>query len=336
MIKKISNLKKKKEAEKLPARITNDTVAQHREKVLAGGRKLKYPHQYTRRTLVRNAIIIGVGALLLFVAVVGAQLYLLKDTSDWAYRVTRVLPLPVAQIDGEYVKYSDYHLYYRSTVAVLISQGHSVDSLSNDRMKFQKQQAMDRALEDVYAKKIAQDKNIELPTDQQANERIDQQRKESGLSEGAYATAINDHLHWTMDELRLAMKNTILRQNVAYAVDSEAKKLSDSVEKRISAGEDLKTIAQSYDKSVEFQENVSVPKDNSDGGLSVAASKLEPGKTSKAIKTLAGDGYYFITRLSSDSNTISYSYIRVPLTVFAKDFKATKDSDSTKIFISLD
>jgi hypothetical protein len=62
MMKKIFK-KKPKQKKELPTRITNDTVAEHREHVLAGGRKLKYPVQYTRSALVRNTIIIS--ALLL-------------------------------------------------------------------------------------------------------------------------------------------------------------------------------------------------------------------------------------------------------------------------------
>ena len=60
MIQKIKKVLpgKKKETNNLPTRITNDTVAEHREKVLAGGRKLKYPLQYTKRKLVRNTILI--------------------------------------------------------------------------------------------------------------------------------------------------------------------------------------------------------------------------------------------------------------------------------------
>ena len=136
MIQKIKKVLpgKKKETNNLPTRITNDTVAEHREKVLAGGRKLKYPLQYTKRKLVRNTILISLGALVAFVVLVWVQLYVWRDTSEWAYRVTRVVPVPVAQIDGEYVRYSDYLLYYRSTVAVLENQGRSGDDLSKDRM----------------------------------------------------------------------------------------------------------------------------------------------------------------------------------------------------------
>ena len=42
------------------SRITNETVAEHREKVLAGGRKFKYPLQYQRHKLIVNTLIIGI------------------------------------------------------------------------------------------------------------------------------------------------------------------------------------------------------------------------------------------------------------------------------------
>ena len=76
--------KKPKQKKELPTRITNDTVAEHREHVLAGGRKLKYPVQYTRSALVRNTIIISAVALVALVAGVWAQLYVFKDTGDIA------------------------------------------------------------------------------------------------------------------------------------------------------------------------------------------------------------------------------------------------------------
>jgi hypothetical protein len=337
MIQKIKKVLpgKKKETNNLPTRITNDTVAEHREKVLAGGRKLKYPLQYTKRKLVRNTILISLGALVAFVVLVWVQLYVWRDTSEWAYRVTRVVPVPVAQIDGEYVRYSDYLLYYRSTVAVLENQGRSGDDLSKDRMKFQQEQAMDRALEDAYARKVAREHNVALADDKQVNDRIEQQREESGLSESSYSTAINDHLRWTMDELRVAMRNTILRQDVAFAVDEPALKLSETIGERIAKGENLQTLAQEFGSSVEYQEGIVVPKDNSDGGLSIAADNLEVGKTSSAIKALTGDGYYFITRQTSSDSEIAYSYLKVPLTVFKKDFTAAQDSDKTKLFINI-
>lgn len=333
MIKKMIS-RKKKPTEKLPTRITNDTVAQHREKVLAGGRKLKYPLQYTRSRLVRNTIIISISVLVALMVLVWAQLYVWKDTSDLAHRITRAIPLPIATIDGEYVRYSDYLLYHRSTIAVLKSQGRPDVDTASDRMRFQKQQALDRALEDAYAAKIGRERNITI-TDQQVNDSIAQQ-KGSSLSDGAYESAVMEHLGWTMDEMRQAMKNSLLRQEVALTVDANAAEIAQLVGAQVSKGVSIADIAKELGNKVEYAADVVVPKDNSDGGLSIAAAKLEVGKTSGSVKVLDGDGYYFITRQASGADTIGYSYIKVPLTEFKKQFNALKNSDKTKLFIKLD
>ena len=336
VIKRIKKLlPHKKKEDQLPARITNDTVAAHRERVLAGGRKLKYPLQYTKHKLVRNTIIISFAALVAFIAFTWLQLYVLRDTGEWAYRVTRVAPVPVAQIDGEYVRYSDYLLYHRSTVGALQSQGRSDGDLSTDQLQFKQQQALDRALEDAYARKLARERNIAQATNDEVDAYIDEHRKESGMSEGSYEMAVSDYLHWTMDELRTAMKSTILRQEVAFAVDEAALKLTETISQRLQNGELLQDLAIELGAAVEYQGNVVVPKDNSDGGLSVAASKLEVGKVSQATKTLAGDGYYFIMRQAADDGSVGYSYLRVPLTQFKKEFDAIKDRADTKVFINI-
>ena len=93
MIKKLRKAKKsddkKQPDKKLSSRITNDTVAQHREKVLAGGRKHKYPVQYTKYKLVWNTIIISSIGLVALLVLVYLQLYVWKDTSELTYRLPR-------------------------------------------------------------------------------------------------------------------------------------------------------------------------------------------------------------------------------------------------------
>ena len=98
----------------IPTRITNETVAEHRERILAGGRRFKYPMQYARHRLVINTILVTVGALVLIAAIGWWQLYPVQNTSTFFYRVTRVLPLPVASVDGESVRYGDYLMYFNS------------------------------------------------------------------------------------------------------------------------------------------------------------------------------------------------------------------------------
>ena len=78
-MKNLLNRKDKKQPKKLPTRITNDTVAQHREKVLAAGRKHKYPIQYTKRRLVWITMFVSVAILAIFVGLGWAQLYLCRS-----------------------------------------------------------------------------------------------------------------------------------------------------------------------------------------------------------------------------------------------------------------
>jgi len=336
VIKKILHKKKsKQQAEKLPTRITNDTVAEHREKVLAGGRKLKYPLQYTKRNLVRNTAIISVAGLLVLTLATWVQLYVVKDTSDLAYRVTRVIPLPVAVVDGQPARYSDYLLYYRSTVLALDGQGWLNIDNARDKILFQQKQALDLAIEDAYATKLATEKNIEI-TDAQVDELLNQQRKNSGLSDSAYEASVRDTLHWSMNDMRQALKASLLRQEIAFTIDEKARDTSKEVEGLIGSKKSLSEIAQKLGDKVQLVPNVVVPKNNSDGGLSIAVSNLEIGKVSSAIKTSMGDGYYFVLRQPSDDSNLKYSYILVPLTEFKNQLDKLKGEDKVRTFISLD
>ena len=90
MKRKLSIRRKNKKQAKVPPRITNETVAEHREQIIAGGRKFKYPIQYARHSLVFNAIIIAIlGAFLLLVAG-WVLMYPMQNSSGVAYRLPKI------------------------------------------------------------------------------------------------------------------------------------------------------------------------------------------------------------------------------------------------------
>ena len=93
-----------------------EKVEERRDEVLARGRKFKYPMQYAKHKLIINTIVVAVVALGLMVAAGWAMLYKLQDTGDMIYRVTQVFPVPVAKVEGENVRYSDYLMIYRSNL----------------------------------------------------------------------------------------------------------------------------------------------------------------------------------------------------------------------------
>ncbi len=325
-------LKRNKSEKKLPARITNDTVAQHREKVLAAGRKHKYPVQYTRHRLVWVTAIVSVVVLIIAIGLMWLQLYVWKDTSDLAYRITKIIPLPVASIDGENALYSDYLLYHRSTMGVLHSQGQADQQ---DKVKFYQRQSIDKALEVAYVRKLARENNLSVD-DARVQELIKQQREASKLSEKAYESVVQDNLHWSMDELSTVMKYTLLKQDVSFAIDKNANDLVEKIKQEIAAGKTLPEITQAHEGKVQAVFDIAVSEDNSDGGLTKAAMKLTPGKISDATKTLAGDGYYFIVLSAVDNGTVTYSYVQVPLTAFDKQLNDLKEGNKVNYLISVE
>ena len=147
--------RRKKGQSETSSRITAETIAEHREQVLAGGRRFKYPIQYARHKLVINAIIVSITAVILLVIFGWWQLYHVQSSGDFMYRVTRVLPVPVASVDGYQVRYSDYLMKYRSSIHYL-SEKEQINFKTEDGQLQQdtvKHQAIRDAVADAYAAK---------------------------------------------------------------------------------------------------------------------------------------------------------------------------------------
>ncbi len=315
---------KKKQPEEPQGRITTDTLAEHRQQVLAGGRKFKYPIQYARHRLVNTAIIISLTAVVLLLLLGWWLLYQAQNTSDFMYRVTKVVPVPVAVVDGQQVRYSDYLMKFRSNLHY-ITEKEQVDINTEDgqrQIEFIKNQAMDDALADAYAGKLAKEEDIEV-TNAELEAYLKEQRQSSDgeeVSEATYNAVILDYYGWSPDEYQQAMKTKLLRQKVAYAVDESAEKISTSTEASIASGStDLQALGNTLntDKmNAIFWPAAWVPIDNQDGGLADAASKLEVGQITKAVKTSSGDGYYFVKLVDKNATQLRYEYLQIPLTAF--------------------
>ena len=340
----LSKIRKKKQPQEPAGRITTDTLAEHREKVLAGGRKFKYPVQYQRHRLVINALVIGVAAVLLLIGIGWYMLYVAQNTSEFMYRVTKVVPVPVAVVDGKQVPYSDFLMKYRSAEHYLLEK-EQIDGSSEDgksQLNYVKGQAMNDAVADAYAAKLARELDIEV-TNADLETYLKQQRQSSDgeVTEATYNAVIRDYYGWSPAEYREAMKSKLLRQKVAFAVDDKADTLAKDIETTIKAGNtNLKAIADSLNEksanTVTYMPAAWVPKNNQDGGLAEAAAKLDKGQISSAVKTTSGDGYYFVKVVDKNDSQVQYEYIQVPLTQFDAQLAQLKKDDKLRLFIKLE
>lgn len=342
-MKKLPFKKREKDAKtSIPSRITNETVAEHRERILAGGRRFKYPIQYARHRLVFNTIIVTVAALLLLTLLGWWQLYPVQNTSTFFYRVTRVLPLPAASVDGAAVRYSDYLMYFNSSAHYLRqSEQINLDSEEGKRqLDYIKRKSMDTVIADTYAAKLAKELNISVD-DSEVDAVIDQDRNTANgrISQETYDASALSILGWSSEEYRQDARNKLIRQKVSYAIDTSAQQRSEKAAQLLAVEPDLQKAAQQLGgegaTAVTVGASGMVPRTNRDGGLSIAAAELEKGQVSAAVKTTTGDGYYFVKLLEKTDTQVSYEYLKIPLTEFTQRLVSLREEKKIQEYISI-
>ena len=344
-MKKLPRLRRKKQVDQKPTRITNETVAEHRERILAGGRRFKYPVQYARHRLVFNTILISLVALVVIVVFVWWQLYPQQNSSTFFYRITKVIPLPVAVVDGQSVAYSNYLVSYRSQIHYLqVKEGlNTANGDSKKQLEYQQRRSIDNAVDDAYAAKIAREQGVSITT-KQINDALDQQRQSrDGLaSKEMYDATTLDLFNLNSQEVRGITERQLLKQEVAYKIDTVATSQRDKVVAALAADKD-----KDFDKAAALvggngaAKVISgvepfVPRTNRDGGRAVAAAKLQKGAVSQPFKSTTGDGYYIVKLLDVDNDSrVSYAYIKISLTMFNQEVKQLRADGKVKEYISI-
>lgn len=342
-MKRILNKIRRRKVEPV-SRITSETVSEHREKILAGGRRFKYPIQYVKHRLVINAILISLVALITTLTIGWFQLYSVQNSSELMYRITKVIPVPIANVDGQFVLYSDYLMVLRSSTHYL-EKIDGVDLKSKEgkeRVNQTKQQSMQSVIKSSYAAKLAKDYKINV-SDAELDDVIKAGRVSINgeVSEQTYYAVVLDYYNWSPSEYRYHMKNELLRQKVEYAMDKNAINTINGISDTLKAtpGTDFKALATQVSgeagKKAAYGISGWVPKANKDGGLAVESSKLTKGQVSLVIKSTVGDGYYIVRTLDINDTKVSYEYIKVPLTAFTKSLNDVISANKVDYFISI-
>lgn len=322
-------------------RITNETVAEHREKVLAGGRRFKYPLQYQKHKLVVNSIVIGVIAIVLLTALGWHQLYVAQNTSKLMYRITQLLPVGVANIDGESVRYSDYLMRYRS--ALFYAQKQNAINLNDPGGKCQnayyQRQELTNAERGAYAEKLARGLRLTV-SDKEVDDFIKQDIDVRSVSLNAYEkTVLNSYYDWSLDEYRNVVRTELLKRKVSFAIDTAAKSRAQAILQTIKGGADFAATAKTSSEDEVTKANGGdagiLPAANLDSnGLSAVAQKLQPDQVSDIIPGV--DGYYIIQLIAKDKDNVHYRLIKVALTVFDKQFSDLTANKKVSEYIKVD
>lgn len=300
-------------------RITNETVAEHRERVLAGGRKFKYPLQYTKRRILVISILISVLAALFFVLLFAWALYFGQAYDKFTYGLTRVIPVPVAKVDTNWVRYSDYLSELRSAVHYL-STKEAVNFNSNDgqrQLDYQKRLALDKSIQDTYIAHLAVAHNISVSSsevDAFINKQITS-NKLGGVSLDVYKQVISDYYDWTFDEYKDSVRKEMLSKKVNAELDTQSRQKIQQALQEISKGADFGTVAKQESEDNATKANggdVGFVSRNSEdpNGLIEAASALQPGQYSGVLE--GSNGFYIIKLLEKrDTGDVHFAKIFV-------------------------
>lgn len=327
---------------KKSAAITQQNLEESREEILAKGKKFRYPFQYAKHRLVIITILISIVALSTFTLVGWLQLYKAQNTSDVMYRFTKVLHLPVGEVDGVKVLYSDYLMLYRSSIkSIEHQQGTLDDSEDSQHLRdYYKRQAMDSAEEYSYA--LAKLNEIGKPvSDDEINAVIDEHKTIDGekRSDAAFEGIVRENFNLSISEYRRMIMLSLARKNYAAEIDEGAKKIASEIEKELEAGKALNEIADKYkeNENVDYESlSEMVDASNLDSGRAAMAMSLEEvGDVSKRFVSKNGDSFYFVKLTKRDGNKVRYDSIKVRFTEFDEIMKKIREEGKVKEYISV-
>lgn len=328
---------------KLPSRITNETIAAHRERILAGGRRFKYPIQYARHKLVFNAIIVVVLALVISSAALLWLLYGSQSTANFTYRITKVLPLPVAKVQDANVRYSDYLSYYNMSTYYLAKNEQFSTATADGKTEdnYVKRQSLDLAIENAYAKKLAKEMSIGVSDDELREAiRQDKQTANGVISDDTYERSAQLFYNMSADDFRRVMRDSSLRKKVRFAVDQTAKDKADKVESQVKSGESsIDKLKKSLgdDNDIMTGQSGAVTLSSGIDRVIRDVAKRDAGAVYGPFQTslIGGEGYYFIKPIDVSAKSISYEYLVIPLHELSDQLEALRKDGSITEYIKI-
>lgn len=294
----VSRKEKKSIREDGLPKITNDTVAEHREEVLASARKYIYPLQHSRHRIVIISVSIFVVALTVFLTYTLLALYKFHATSTFVYRITQVLPLPVARADSNFVAYENYLFEVRRYMHYYTTQ-QDIDFSSKsgkEQLADYQRRALDSVIDDAYVKQLAKKHGVSVSRGE-VNDQINLLKSQNRLggSNQVFEDVLKEFWNWSIDDFRRELRQQLLAQKVVSKLDTETHKNAEAALGQLQGGADFATVAKTLSedevsKASGGEYGFMIERTNRDIQPKVLEEifRLQPGQTSGIIETPLG------------------------------------------------
>lgn len=226
-------------------RITTENIGEHREEVLKGARKYIYPLRHSKRTIVTITLSVIVAAIISLFVYCGLALYKFYQYDTFLYRVSQVVPFPIAKAGGHYVGYENYLFELRHYVHYYESQQQrNFAGADHDQLLLFRKQALTNVINNAYIKQLAAKNHVSV-SDKEVNSRLDEVRNQNRLggNNKVFADVLRDYWGWSVNDFKRSLKQEILAEKVAAKLDTADSQRANSILAQLKAGTDFATLA---------------------------------------------------------------------------------------------
>lgn len=345
MKEKIGKLRKKNRKPEIDpgVRVTNDTVAIHREQILKGARKYIYPLQHSKHRLVIISVSIFIVTVIAFFSYVTFALYKSKSDSLFLYRVTKVVPFPVARIGSEFVSYESYlfeinhYTHYYETQQELDFNSET----GKAQLAEFKKRALQKVIDDAYVRGIAKEKGISV-SDKEVNDAIEVVRSQNRLSESdtELEAILEDYWDWSLSDFKRSLKSQLLTQKVLSSLDTQTHDRANSALAQLKNGKDFAQLAKEVSDDGATKENggeygMLIDKTNRDISPKTveALFALQPGQFSEVVDT--GFGLEIVKNIENKNSQIRGAHIYFNFKNINEFLNDVKDEKKTRAYLTL-
>jgi hypothetical protein len=324
-------------------RITNETVAAHREEVLGKARKYIYPLQHSKHRIVIISISVFIVTIVAFFTYCTLALYKFQSTSTFIYRVTQVIPFPVARTGNTLIAYENYLFELRHYKHYYETQLEVNFDNPGDRVQLEqfKRRALEQVVDHAYIKQLAAEHGITV-TDQEVDNQIAIARSQNrlGESEKVFEDVLQDYWGWTVADFKRSLRQQLLAQKVAAALDTGTRQRADAALDELNRGADFGEVAKKYSEDAASKDNdgeygFPIERTSRDIPASVAEElfKLEPGETSGIINT--GPTIEIVKVLEKNNNKLRAAHIVFNFESPQRYVNDLKEAQPTRVYIRL-